>query len=150
MISEKLKSIIVGLDIGPVSTNGLIAAIEAEIADRVAEARAATAPASEYEQFDEAAARAGQAIVWCGEDGKCHSVEFIGIWRERVVIADDNGDIKSWTPNAIRMAPRPMRTVWVNVYPGGGIKWYDSEESAKHCAPQHTIAIAHPVQVPAK
>lgn len=153
--------------------NMLSKAIEAEIAERVAEAdkvavkiidglqaklaeAKSAIPAPEHLPFDLEAAKRGEPIERRNSDGSWSLADFVGTCRnDTVVIWKRKDDLPSWnTFDMLRMAPRPMRTVWLNIPSDkGGAYGYKSEEDARADVARSgktPFAIAYPVQVPAK
>lgn len=185
MISEKLKAKIE--EFAPEHWQGgrieiITKMIEAEIAERVAEAvkekkgvfestmklnaalmkslgaAHAKNAAAKHRPFDLEAAKRGEAIEWQDSPGEWHAVEFVGVWKESVLFSRDGHPPVEWPIGRIRMAPRPMRTVWVNVYGDFSGDVYSREDLArgeyerdqKYRVELDHVAIAFPVQVPAK
>ena len=171
MISDKLHKAIsiyrdsVSADEGVLLTplrTALVSAIDSEIAERVAEAVKLNAvlrksldaahaknAAPENRPFDLEAAKRGEAIEWQDVYGAWHAVEFVGMWKDDVVMSI-GGDVPSnWDVCRMRMAPRPMRALWLNVYEDD-VDAFCSLEAAHDAVCSNAIDIAYPVQVPAK
>lgn len=123
-----------------------------ELKKELAEARA-TAPAPEHRPFDLEAARKGEAIEVEWPQGKWSPATFIGVNSSDSVVYDDEEGMTHWRPkNNCRMAPRPMRTVWLNVYEDGSATGHFNAGTADfhvHTG-QAPYLRSYPVQVPAK
>jgi len=89
---------------------------------------------SELEPFDLERAKAGEPIVYGAYEDK---VEFIAIHKGRVICIWNNRGYHGFPVSDVRMAPKPKRKFWVNVYKSSG---YDSKEQADEHASSNRFA----------
>lgn len=106
--------------------------------------------------FDLEAAKAGAAVKWLGV-----AVRWIGLsdkHKDCTNIVEHDGGLSYVSDKELRMAPKPKRRVWVNLYQGAFNEWrtYNTAEDAGAAASRdnlpiiaRAIAVAVPIEIDA-
>lgn len=127
---------------------------EGSLADWLRKQLSRCEPVNATRPFDAEAAKNGEVVEWQDSPGKWHPVQFVGMTYNDRACIDIDGRPEYWPIGRLRMAARPMRTIYLNVYDTGGAlaDGYESENMAKgsiHRIGTDIVLKAFPVEVPA-